>query len=139
LTCTFHLVPCFESAHGYLLSQFLSARVNKRTDKYGGPLENRSRIVFEIIDAIKARVPKSFLLSMKLNSADFAEGGFNEDESGKVCRMLEEAGVDLIELSGGSYESLAFEHKKESTKKRESYFMLVDAFPHLPLPYQERH
>jgi 2,4-dienoyl-CoA reductase-like NADH-dependent reductase (Old Yellow Enzyme family) len=135
LTCTFHLVPCFESAHGYLLSQFLSARVNKRTDKYGGPLENRSRIVFEIIDAIKARVPKSFLLSMKLNSADFAEGGFNEDESGKVCRMLEEAGVDLIELSGGSYESLAFEHKKESTKKRESYFMLVDAFPHLPLPY----
>lgn len=66
------------AAHGYLLSQFLSGRVNQRTDDYGGSLENRSRIIFRIYDAIKARVPADkFLLSIKMNSADFVspEGG----------------------------------------------------------------
>ncbi|KAJ9112636.1 hypothetical protein QFC19_000656 [Naganishia cerealis] len=111
-------------AHGYLLSQFLSSRVNKRTDDYGGPLENKSRIVFRIIDEIKKRVDTSkFILSMKLNSADFAEGGFTGDESKILCQQLEAAGLDLIELSGGTYESLAFEHKRESTKQREAYFI----------------
>lgn len=124
-------------AHGYLLSQFLSGRVNQRTDDYGGSLENRSRIVFRILDAIKARVPTDkFILSMKLNrsvsgsfesstmtsadsrgsashSADFSEGGFTEGESKELCIKLEEAGVDLIELSGGTYESRGFQHKKE--------------------------
>ncbi|KAJ9112703.1 hypothetical protein QFC22_006205 [Naganishia vaughanmartiniae] len=111
-------------AHGYLLSQFLSSRVNKRTDDYGGPLENKSRIVFRIIDEIKKRVDTSkFILSMKLNSSDFAEGGFTDDESKILCQQLEAAGLDLIELSGGTYESMAFEHKRDSTKKREAYFI----------------
>ncbi|CEQ38980.1 SPOSA6832_00481, partial [Sporobolomyces salmonicolor] len=109
-------------AHGYLLSQFLSARVNKRTDDYGGSFENRSRIVFRIVDEIKKTVPKEFIISMKLNSADFADGGMTFEESKLLCQRLDEAGVDLIELSGGTYESGAFEHKKESTKKREGYF-----------------
>lgn len=111
-------------AHGYLLSQFLSSRVNKRTDKWGGDLVNKSRIVFRIIDEINKRVDRSkFLLAMKLNSADFAEGGFTGDESKEICIKLEQAGVDLIELSGGTYESMGFNHKKESTIKRESYFI----------------
>lgn len=104
-------------AHGYLLSQFVSPKVNKRTDKYGGNLENRTRILFEIIEGIKKQVLDSkFLLSIKINSQDFIEGGFSEEESRETCQKLEEAGIHLIELSGGTYESMAFSHKKESTK-----------------------
>ncbi|WAQ88145.1 hypothetical protein PtA15_9A270 [Puccinia triticina] len=111
-------------AHGYLLSQFLSPRVNKRTDQYGGPFENRSRIVFEIIDAVKKRVtdPK-FILSIKYNSHDFIEGGFSQEDSQVMAKKLEAAGVALIELSGGTYELLPFEEKKESTLKREGFFV----------------
>jgi len=88
-----------------LFTQFLSGRVNRRTDIYGGSLENRSRIVFRIFDEIKKRVPTNdFLLSIKMNSADFADGGFTDEESGKIAILLEEAGVELIELSGGTYE-----------------------------------
>ncbi|OAV99974.1 hypothetical protein PTTG_01422 [Puccinia triticina 1-1 BBBD Race 1] len=111
-------------AHGYLLSQFLSPRVNKRTDQYGGSFENRSRIVFEIIDAVKKRVtdPK-FILSIKYNSHDFIEGGFSQEDSQVMAKKLEAAGVALIELSGGTYELLPFEEKKESTLKREGFFV----------------
>jgi len=82
--------------------------------------------VFEILDEIKSRLPKNFLLSMKLNSADFTDGGMTEEESGNLCERLDEY-LDLIELSGGSYESMghAFTHKKESTIKREAYFVEV--------------
>jgi 2,4-dienoyl-CoA reductase-like NADH-dependent reductase (Old Yellow Enzyme family) len=99
--------------------------VNKRTDQYGGDsLDNRARIVFEIFDAIKAAVADDkFLLSIKINSADFSEGGFDEVESREMAKRLEAVGVDLIELSGGTYEGLAFAHKKESTRKREAYFV----------------
>ncbi|GAA5890377.1 hypothetical protein JCM8208_002796 [Rhodotorula glutinis] len=111
-------------AHGYLLSQFLSGRVNRRTDDYGGSLENRYRIVGRVLEEIRRRVPdQKFMLSMKLNSADFSEGGMTPEESRQVCAWLDQAGMDLIELSGGTYESGAFNHKKESTKKREAYFV----------------
>ncbi|BGP12917.1 hypothetical protein JCM10213_004336 [Rhodosporidiobolus nylandii] len=121
------------SAHGYLLSQFLSARVNKRTDDYGGSLENRARIILRVVDEIKSQVPKDFILSIKINSADFSEGGMTPEESRQVCQWLDERGLDLIELSGGTYESMAFEHKRESTKKREAYFVeLAEAVkPHI--------
>lgn len=115
---------CSDAAHGYLLSQFLSSRVNKRNDKWGGSLENKSRIVFRVIEEIKKRVDTSkFLISIKMNSADFSEGGLTEEESREVAKQLDEAGLDLIELSGGSYESLAFSHQKESTKNREAFFI----------------
>ncbi|POW14155.1 hypothetical protein PSTT_03242, partial [Puccinia striiformis] len=113
-------------AHGYLLSQFLSPRVNKRTDQYGGTFENRSRIVFEIIDAIKKRItdPK-FILSIKINSHDFIEGGFTKEDCQIMATRLEAEGVELIELSGGTYEMLPWDEKKESTKrekgKRDKY------------------
>ena len=60
---------------------------------------------------------------LQYNSQDFVEGGFSADESRLMAQRLEEAGLDIIELSGGTYESLAFEHKKESTKKREGFFV----------------
>ena len=107
-------------AHGYLIAQFLSQTTNKRTDKYGGPLENRARFVYEIIEAIKAKVadPK-FSIAIKLNSVEFQQGGFTPEECVQVCKHLEELEVDWIELSGGTYEALVFNHTRESTKKRE--------------------
>lgn len=111
-------------AHGYLLSQFVSPKINKRNDKYGGNLENRTRILFEILAAIKERVKDDkFLLSIKINSQDFIEGGFSAEESQETCIKLEKAGIHLIELSGGTYQKMAFEHKKESTVKREAFFI----------------
>jgi hypothetical protein len=85
-------------------SQFLSARTNLRTDNYGGSIENRSRFLFEILDEIKKQVPSDFLLSIKINSADFSDGGMTAEESQYVCEKLDAAGIDLLELSGGTYE-----------------------------------
>ena len=112
-------------AHGYLLSQFLSPTTNQRTDKYGGSLRNRARITLDIAEAIRAKLPAStgFMLGIKINSAEFQEGGFTADDARELCHLLEEATFDFVELSGGTYQSLAFEHKRESTKKRESFFI----------------
>lgn len=110
-------------AHGYLLSQFLASTTNKRTDKYGGSLENRSRIIFEIIEAIKARIgDKSFSIGIKINSVEFQKGGFDTNECAELCKSLEASGVDFVELSGGTYEELAFK-KRDSTKDREAFFL----------------
>ncbi|EMC98898.1 hypothetical protein BAUCODRAFT_120188 [Baudoinia panamericana UAMH 10762] len=111
-------------AHGYLLAQFLSMTTNKRDDEYGGSLENRSRIIFEIINEIKQRVnDSSFIICVKLNSVEFQPGGQTPDDCKNLCLKLEEAGVDFVDLSGGTFEGRAFEHKKDSTKARESYFI----------------
>lgn len=112
-------------AHGYLLAQFLSQTTNKRTDNYGGSLTNRSRIIIEIADAIRERVPAStgFILGIKINSVEFQESGFQPEEAKELVSLLEKHSFDFVELSGGTYESLAFKHKRESTKKRESFFL----------------
>lgn len=110
-------------AHGYLLAQFLSETTNKRTDKYGGSLENRARIIVEIAQAIRKRVPKDFILGIKMNSVEFQEKGFQPEEAKALCQILEQNEFDFVELSGGTYEKLAFGHKRESTKKRESFFL----------------
>lgn len=107
-------------AHGYLLAQFLSSTTNRRTDEYGGSLQNRARIIYEIVEEIRRRVPDpKFSIGIKINSVEFQEGGFQPEECRDVCAHLEELSVDFVELSGGSYESLAFVHKRESSKKRE--------------------
>ncbi len=120
------------AAHGYLMSQFLSPLSNRRTDDYGGSLENRARFLLDIIRGVRAATRKTFAVSVKLNSADFQKGGFSDDESATVAKWLEEAGVDLIEVSGGNYEQprmINFDrkdplaNKRESTKKREAYFL----------------
>ncbi len=112
-------------AHGYLVSQFLSPLTNLRTDKWGGSLENRARFVLEIYRNMRAKVGPEFPLGIKINSADFQRGAFTEEESMTVIQMLDEAGMDLIEVSGGTYERAAMvgTTQKESTKKREAYFM----------------
>lgn len=92
------------AAHGYLLSQFLSPRHNVRQDEYGGSPENRRRFLLETFAAVRAAVGPGFPVSVKLNSSDFVRGGLSEEESLEVVRTLGEAGCDLIEISGGTYE-----------------------------------
>ena len=92
----------FHAAHGYLLSQFLSPFFNQRTDRYGGNLENRARLLLEIVQAVRKKVGEGYPLLVKINSEDFVENGLTADESLEVCAMLEKAGVDAIELSGGT-------------------------------------
>ncbi|MBT3634766.1 MAG: NADH:flavin oxidoreductase/NADH oxidase family protein [Candidatus Marinimicrobia bacterium] len=118
------------SAHGYLLSQFLSPNANKRTDRWGGSLENRSRMLIAIIREVRKVVGAGFPISIKLNSSDFQRGGFTEEDSLEVVRMLDREKIDLLEISGGTYEKVVFlmanENQadvKESTKKREAYFI----------------
>ena len=97
---------------GYLLSQFLSPTTNRRTDSYGGSLQNRTRIITDIAAAIRARTPKSFILAIKLNSVEFQDKGFAPDEARQLCAILSEDHFSFVELSGGTYEQLAFEHKR---------------------------
>jgi 2,4-dienoyl-CoA reductase-like NADH-dependent reductase (Old Yellow Enzyme family) len=119
------------AAHGYLLNQFLSPLSNRRTDRYGGSVENRARALIEAVREVRSRVSRSFAVAVKLNSADFQRGGFTEDESLQVVKLLENEGLDFIELSGGTYEQPAsFGHKGEaqvatrsSTREREAYFL----------------
>ena len=95
------------AAHGYLLSQFLSPLVNQRQDRWGGDLENRARLLLDVARAVRRVVSPSFAVAVKLNSADFQRGGFDTDDAAKVIAMLAPLGVDLVELSGGNYESPA--------------------------------
>ncbi|MFJ5833683.1 NADH:flavin oxidoreductase/NADH oxidase family protein [Streptomyces sp. NPDC093089] len=113
------------AAHGYLLSQFLSPLVNKRTDRWGGSLENRARMLLDIVRAVRASVSPSFAVAVKLNSADFQRGGFDADDARQVIEMLEPLGVDMVELSGGSYESPAMTGRPadDRTQAREAYFL----------------
>ena len=122
------------SAHGYLLSEFLSPRVNQRTDEWGGPLENRARLLLEAIKAVRAAAGLDFAVSVKLNSADFQKGGFTNEECLKVVEWLNGAGIDLLEISGGTYEQPKMagldglepspqEKVRESTRAREAYFI----------------
>ena len=90
------------AAHGYLLSQFLSPFFNKRKDEYGGSIENRARFILEILQAVKSELGKQFAILVKINSDDFIEGGFTQSEMVQVSAMLESAGIDAVELSGGT-------------------------------------
>lgn len=112
-------------AHGYLVSQFLSPIHNQRTDQWGGSIENRMRFAVEVYKAIRAAVGDDFNVGIKMNSADFQRGGFTEEESMLVAETLSGLGMDLIEISGGSYESpkMTGKNVKQSTQQREAYFM----------------
>ena len=112
-------------AHGYLVSQFLSPLSNARNDKWGGKLENRVRFVVEVYRSIRENVGKDFPVGIKINSADFQRGGFTEEESMEVLKILSAEGIDLLEISGGTYEqpSMMGISKKKSTAAREAYFL----------------
>lgn len=120
------------AAHGYLVSQFLSPLVNKRTDAWGGSLERRARLLVEIVRATRRATSRDFTLSVKLNSSDFQKGhgGFGQDEAIRVIELLGDEGIDLLEISGGTYESMALfglddtgKPQKASTRAREAYFL----------------
>jgi 2,4-dienoyl-CoA reductase-like NADH-dependent reductase (Old Yellow Enzyme family) len=112
-------------AHGYLVSQFLSPHHNQRTDKWGGDPQRRRKFVLEVYQAMRHAVGKDFPIGIKLNSADFQRGGFTDEDSLETIQALESAGIDLIEISGGTYEAPAMmgAKRKESTLQREAYFM----------------
>ena len=112
-------------AHGYLVSQFLSPISNVRTDQFGGSISNRARFVLEIYREIRYQVGSGYPIGIKINSADFQNGGFTELESLEVIRLLENEGIDLIEISGGTYEKPAMIQgdRKKSTIAREAYFL----------------
>ena len=113
------------AAHGYLISQFLSPLTNRRDDAWGGSLANRARLLIEVVRAVRARVAPGFCVAVKLNSADFQRGGFSEIEARQVLAMLNGERVDLVELSGGSYESPAMQGRTADgrTLAREAYFL----------------
>ncbi|MDT9001577.1 NADH:flavin oxidoreductase/NADH oxidase family protein [Paucibacter sp. APW11] len=113
------------AAHGYLLSQFLSPLANQRTDRWGGPIEHRARLLLDIVDAVRAAVRPDFGVGVKLNSADFQRGGFSEADARQVVELLNGRGLDLLELSGGSYESPAMQGRTADgrTLAREAYFL----------------
>ena len=107
------------AAHGYLLSQFLSPWYNLRSDAYGGSLENRARFLVQVYDAIRQSVGPSFPVMVKINSEDFLEGGITVDETIRVCQMLEDRGMDAIEMSGGTFESKKCVPSRPGTSRSE--------------------
>jgi 2,4-dienoyl-CoA reductase-like NADH-dependent reductase (Old Yellow Enzyme family) len=112
------------AAHGYLVAQFLSPLANQRDDNWGGDLERRMRFLVEVVRRIRSRVSPGFSVGVKLNSADFQRGGFTEDESRAVIAALAKERIDLLEVSGGSYESPAMAGSAAaSTRAREAYFL----------------
>lgn len=113
------------AAHGYLFSQFLSPLTNKRQDRWGGSLKNRARILTDVVQEVRAAVGSDFAVAVKLNSADFQRGGFSLDDAKQVVSLLNPLGVDLIELSGGSYEAPAMHGQARDgrTLAREAYFL----------------
>ena len=127
-------------AHGYLISEFLSPDVNTRTDGWGGSLENRARLLLEIVRGMRRAVGPDFPISVKLNSADFQRGGFSHADSIRVAAWLNAESVDLLEISGGTYEQPRLvglddltlhpeksEVRQESTIAREAYFLAYAA------------
>ncbi|WP_211444050.1 NADH:flavin oxidoreductase/NADH oxidase family protein [Collimonas humicola] len=113
------------AAHGYLISQFLSPLSNQRRDDWGGSLANRARLLLDVVRAVRATVSDGFCVAVKLNSADFQRGGFTEDDARQVILWLNELSVDLVELSGGSYESPAMQGQAADGRSlaREAYFL----------------
>lgn len=122
------------AAHGYLLSSFLSPVTNQRQDAWGGSIENRARFLIEAVRATRQAVGRDFAVGVKLNSDDFRKGGFSHEDCLRVVQMLNAESLDLLEISGGTYEQprlLGFEGRAEtvgeplraSTRQREAYFL----------------
>lgn len=112
------------AAHGYLLNQFLSPYFNSRLDDYGGSAENRARAPVEVVRAVRAAVGKNFPVLMKINSEDFLEGGLRVRDSVEAGELLEKAGLDALEVSGGTALSgkLVPSRRGIQSEQKEAYF-----------------
>ncbi|MBK6689235.1 MAG: NADH:flavin oxidoreductase/NADH oxidase family protein [Deltaproteobacteria bacterium] len=112
------------AAHGYLISQFLSPLTNQRDDEWGGSAERRRRFLIEVLRTVRARTRANFIVGVKLNSADFQRGGFDEAESMAVVDDLAKEAIDFLEVSGGNYEATEFFGlaTRDRTRAREAYF-----------------
>lgn len=127
------------AAHGYLLTQFLSPLTNQRQDEWGGSIINRARLLINIVSQVRAVCAKDFIVMVKLNSADFQKNGFSFDDACEVVNRLEALGVDVVELSGGSYEAPAMQGqtRDDTTLAREAYFLefanALESKTHIPL------
>lgn len=118
------------AAHGYLHSQFLSPKTNRRGDAYGGIPEKRRRFLLDCVAAMRAATAPDYPIAIKLNSADFQRGGITEDDALETLRALESSGVDAVEISGGNYENPMMvatgevvATQRESTLQREAFFL----------------
>ena len=112
------------SGHGYLLSQFLSPAYNRRSDEYGGPIENRARIHLEILAAVRKNVGRDYPVLIKINSEDCIENGLTRKDSIAACKLLADSGLDAVELSGGTLTSGKFSPSRSGIvdETREAYF-----------------
>jgi len=114
------------AAHGYLLSEFLSPFFNRRTDEYGGCIENRTRIVLDVLRSVRTAVGDGYPVLIKVNSEDFVDGGLSVDDMLRVAEMLEGAGIDAVEMSGGTiYASGAYSAIRQGdpdTPEKEVYY-----------------
>jgi 2,4-dienoyl-CoA reductase-like NADH-dependent reductase (Old Yellow Enzyme family) len=89
------------AAHGYLIHEFLSPLTNQRDDEYGGPFENRTRFLFEVVDAIRAVWPERLPVFVRISATDWTDGGWTIDDSVALAARLKTRGVDLIDCSSG--------------------------------------
>lgn len=112
------------AAHGYLLNQFLSPAFNQRRDEYGGSIENRARILLEVLQAVRHEVGHDYPVLIKMNSRDFIENGLTLEDSVRTAVMLADGGIDAIELSGGVLSSKTLPPSRVgiNTEKKEAYF-----------------
>ena len=112
------------SAHGYLLSQFLSPAFNRRTDDYGGSIENRARALMDVLRAVRSAVGPDYPVLVKLNGRDFIDNGLDLEDSLQVGRMLAKGGIDAIELSGGflTSDKLSPSRTGIHSEEKEAYF-----------------
>jgi len=112
------------AAHGYLLSQFLSPLLNRRSDEYGGPVGNRAKVVLGVLEAVRDAVGSDYPVLIKLNAADFVKGGLVVEDAVQVARMLEDQGIDAIEVSGGIpiSKNLGSIRTGITSENREAYF-----------------
>jgi 2,4-dienoyl-CoA reductase-like NADH-dependent reductase (Old Yellow Enzyme family) len=113
-------------AHGYLCAQFLSPVTNQRSDQWGGAPENRRRFLLEVVRRVRAVVGAGYPVSVKLNSNDFQKGGYTVEDAVEVARALEAESLDLLELSGGTYENPAMvmgAERAAELARREAYFL----------------
>ncbi|NPD89939.1 MAG: NADH:flavin oxidoreductase [Asgard group archaeon] len=131
-------------AHGYLVSQFLSDIVNKREDKFGGTLEKRTRLLFDIYDKIRSKLGSEAIVGIKINCDDFApEKGLRISDSIQVAKWLSDKGIDFIEISGGGFQQKPEIRKTRGRAGEESGYNeatwgehaknIRDAVPKLPL------